>query len=77
MSGQEAFTYPSGTVTTLPVAPIFNLFVAYRPSPNSSVGLGVSNLANKAWYAPQPYNGGEAPLPLPGREFYAKFSITF
>jgi outer membrane receptor protein involved in Fe transport len=77
LASQEAYTYPSGTVTTLPVAPIFNTYASYRFSATWTLGLGIANLGNKAWYAPQPYNAGEAPLPMPAREFYAKISVRF
>ena len=77
LASQEAYTYPTGTGTTLPVAPIFNTYASYRFASKWALGLGIANLGNKAWYAPQPYDAGEAPMPMPGREFYTKISVRF
>ena len=71
-----AYAYPAGGVTSLPANFVLNTFVNYKFK-HFSLGIGVANLLDQNLYAPQPYNGGSGPLPLMGREFFAKLGFTF
>jgi outer membrane receptor protein involved in Fe transport len=53
-----------------------NGYIDYRWG-KTSVGLGVSNLFDVKRYAPQPYNGGGAPIPLMGRTVFLKLGYRF
>jgi hypothetical protein len=55
---------------------ILNTFVNYRVG-HFSFGIGLANLLDQERFAPQPYNGGSAPLPLKGREVFAKITYRF
>jgi outer membrane receptor for ferrienterochelin and colicins len=76
LSQELAYTAPSGNLTGLPAVVVTNTFVDYSFK-HAFVGLGVSNLFNQTPYAPQPYNGGEAPIPLMGRTVFFKLGWKF
>jgi len=70
------YAYPAAGVTSLPDCVVLNTFINYKFK-YYSAGLGVANLLDESLYAPQPYNGGAAPLPLKGREFFVRLAINF
>jgi len=71
-----AYAYPASGPTTLPSEFVLNTFLNYQFQ-HFSVGIGASNLLDQDRYAPQPYAGGSGPLPLMGREFFAKLTFKF
>jgi outer membrane receptor protein involved in Fe transport len=76
ISSELTYTYPTDALTELPQVFMVNGYLDYRWG-NASVGLGVSNLFDVKRYAPQPYNGGEAPIPLMGRTVFLKLGYKF
>jgi outer membrane receptor for ferrienterochelin and colicin len=71
-----AYAYPAPGPTTLPSEFVLNTFLNYQFQ-HFSVGIGASNLLDEERYAPQPYAGGSGPMPLMGREFFAKLTFKF
>ncbi len=76
LSPELTYTYPTDALTELPSEFVMNGLIEYRWG-NASIGLGVSNLFDVKRYAPQPYNGGEAPVPLMGRLVFLKLGYRF
>jgi outer membrane receptor protein involved in Fe transport len=76
LSSELAYTYPTQNLTELGSQFVANAFLNYRLG-KTSIGLGVSNLFDVKRYAPQPYNGGEAPIPLMGRTVFLKLGYRF
>jgi outer membrane receptor protein involved in Fe transport len=76
LSSELTYTYPTDALTGLPSEFVLNGYLDYRWE-KASVGLGVSNLLDVKRYAPQPYNGGEAPVPLMGRLVFLKLGYRF
>ena len=77
LSSRMAYTYPTGALTSLGSEFVLNGYVDYRWTPQASLGLGVSNLLDVKRYAPQPYDGGEAPISLMGRTVFLKVGYKF
>jgi outer membrane receptor protein involved in Fe transport len=75
-SEELAYAYPAPGVTGLAPEFILNSFLNYTFK-HFSAGIGVADLLNESRYAPQPYAGGSGPLPLKGREIYAKLAVHF
>ena len=71
-----AYAYPSTGIMGLDPEFVLNTFLNYRFR-KFSVGVGVANLLDSERYAPQPYAGGSGPLPLKGREVFAKLQLQF
>jgi outer membrane receptor for ferrienterochelin and colicin len=71
-----AYAYPATGVTTLSPEVVLNTFLNYKFK-YFSAGLGLANLLDENLYAPQPYDGGSGPLPLKGREVFAKLGFKF
>jgi outer membrane receptor protein involved in Fe transport len=76
ISAREAYAYPANSVTSLSPNFVLNTFVNYKFK-YFSAGLGVANLLDQNLYAPQPYAGGEGPMPLKGREIFARLEFKF
>ncbi len=76
LSSRRAYTFPTAAISSLDSEFVLNGFVEYRWR-NASAGIGVSNLFDVKRYAPQPYNGGEGPIPLMGRAVYLKLGVKF
>ena len=73
---QRAYLYPNSQPVDLPPTFLLNSFIEYRWR-HASLGLGLANLLDQRQYIAQPYNGGEAPLILTGREVFMKLGIQF
>ena len=71
-----AYAYPANAVTALGPELVLNTFLNYRYH-QFSFGVGVANLLDVDRFAPQPYAGGSGPLPLKGREVFAKVGFKF
>jgi outer membrane receptor protein involved in Fe transport len=76
LSSELAYTYPTQSLAELGPQCVVNGFIAYRFG-KTSIGLGASNLFDVKRWAPQPYNGGEAPVPLMGRSVFLKLGYKF
>jgi outer membrane receptor protein involved in Fe transport len=76
LSSELAYTYPTDAITELSQQFMVNSYIDYRWG-KASVGLGFSNLFDVKRYAPQPYNGGGAPIPLMGRTVFLKLGYRF
>jgi hypothetical protein len=76
LSPELTYTYPTDALTELPSEFVLNGYLDYRWG-KVSVGLGVSNLFDVNRYSPQPYNGGEAPVPLRGRLVFLKLGYKY
>jgi outer membrane receptor protein involved in Fe transport len=75
-AAQRAYLYPNSQPVDLPPTFLLNSFIEYRWR-HASLGLGLANLLDQRQYIAQPYNGGEAPLILTGREVFMKLGIQF
>jgi outer membrane receptor protein involved in Fe transport len=76
LGDRMAYAYPASGATELPSEFVLNTFINYKFK-HFSTGLGIANLLNETRYAPQPYAGGSGPLPLKGREIFAKLAFSF
>ncbi len=76
LSERSAYVYGNVGVGELDPEFILNTFLSYRFH-QFTFGLGMANLLDENRFAPQPYNGGVAPLPLKGREVFAKITFNF
>jgi outer membrane receptor protein involved in Fe transport len=75
-TGERAYTYGNASPINLNSTLLVNSFLEYRWK-YAALGLGLANLLNQNQAIAQPYNGGEAPLILTGREVFLKFSVQF
>lgn len=75
ISKRFAYMAPDGLSELAPEF-VVNTFVNYQYR-RYSFGIGVANVFDVDRYAPQPYAGGSAPVPLKGREGFVKLGITF
>lgn len=64
------------SVERMPAKALVNVYASYRDLfvPGLEVGAGAYDLADQHVDYVQPYNGGHAPLPGPGREFVARIA---
>lgn len=76
ITGQRAFTESSPTAHELPAEFLLDTFVQYRWG-HVSLGVGVANLLDEEQRIAQPFDGGSAPIPLKGREVFAKLGVQF
>lgn len=76
ISERSAYVYPNMGIGQLDPEFILNTFLSYKYR-HFTVGVGMANILDQDRYAPQPYKGGIAPLPLRGREVFAKITYTF
>jgi len=75
-AAQRAYIYPNSQPVELDPTFLLNSFIEYRWR-YASIGLGLANLLDQKQFVAQPYNGGEAPLILTGREVFLKLGIQF
>jgi len=75
-TAQRAYTYPTSQPVELNSTFLLNSFLEYRWK-YASFGVGVANLLDQDQAIAQPYNGGEAPMILKGREFFCKLGFQF
>jgi outer membrane receptor protein involved in Fe transport len=68
--------YTADGLTDLDPELVANAYLDYHVR-QFSVGLGLANAFDTERYAPQPYNGGGAPVPLPGRTVFLKLGWKF
>lgn len=71
-----AYAYPAEGVTELDSEFVLNSFLNYRFQ-QFSLGIGVANLLDEDRLAPQPYAGESGPIPLKGREVFARLAVEF
>lgn len=76
LSDTLGYAYPHPGVTELGAQFILNTFLEYRHG-EFFYGIGAANLVDHQRYAPQPYAGGSAPIPLMGREVFMKLGFHF
>ena len=76
LSKRLAYASPSDGIAELDPELVLNTFVNYRVR-QFSYGVGVVNLLDEERFAPQPYNGGSGPMPLKGREVFARLAFEF
>jgi len=76
LSERLAYTDSSGGVTALDPEFVMNTFLNYRFR-QFSFGVGVANLLDVNRLAPQPYAGPSGPMPLMGREVFARLGFQF
>jgi hypothetical protein len=74
--GQYADTVASASPVELDPQFLLNTFAEYRWK-QFGFGVGVSNLLDEQLPIAQPFHGGAAPIPLKGREFFAKLTVHF
>ncbi len=74
-SQARVFAYP-GNETSLSAEVNLNTFVEYHWK-NFSVGVGINNLLNENLQVGQAYNGGAAPIPLLGRNYFVRLACNF
>jgi outer membrane receptor protein involved in Fe transport len=73
---RQSSPYPTNEVAEMDPEFVVNTFLEYRVS-RFSYGVGVANLLDEERWAPQPYAGGSGPIPLKGREYFARLAISF
>jgi outer membrane receptor protein involved in Fe transport len=73
---RQAYRYPATDIADFDPEFIVNTFVEYRYR-SWSLGVGVANLLEEERWLAQPYNGGSGPMPLKGREYFARASFKF
>jgi outer membrane receptor protein involved in Fe transport len=76
LSERSAYLFPNMGVGELDPEIIFNTFLNYRVH-QMTFGVGIANLLDQDRFAPQPYEGNVGPLPLKGREIFAKITYSF